>query len=306
MLADSLGMHPDLYIFPEETRLLPHIIQQLDEFGDLNEAAARLALAKKLGTCKAYWHANDKRPVVLPAEVLQRSGFDGVVDALYAHFAAREGKRRWGDKTPMYLQHMNTLAHYLPDARFVHIYRDGRDAAQSFHRRWGYEPRRTIYRWKKALVDARDQGRELGAQRYFELRYEDVTADPEFWMRKVCAFLALEFHDNTLCSPMRYMEPGRAGERKIIRNSGKWARYFSIREVRALEAIAGALLRELGYGVISAAGDANPSAVQLALWKYKDRLSASRAHFKDYGIRSAGMFLRKACESLIQAGTNRY
>ena len=42
------------------------------------------------------------------------------------------GKPRWGDKTPMYMRHLGLLESLFPDARYVHLIRDGRDAALSF------------------------------------------------------------------------------------------------------------------------------------------------------------------------------
>ena len=38
-------------------------------------------------------------------------------------------RQRWGDKTPMYMQNLHLLERLFPDALFVHLIRDGRDAA---------------------------------------------------------------------------------------------------------------------------------------------------------------------------------
>src|SRR5204863_74419 len=49
------------------------------------------------------------------------------IAAVYETYAARHGKSRWGDKTPMYMQRLPMLERLFPDARFVHLVRDGRD-----------------------------------------------------------------------------------------------------------------------------------------------------------------------------------
>src|SRR4051794_38201166 len=54
------------------------------------------------------------------------------IASVYAVYAEERGKERWGDKTPMYMQNLRLLDHLFPDARFVHLIRDGRDAALSF------------------------------------------------------------------------------------------------------------------------------------------------------------------------------
>jgi hypothetical protein len=54
----------------------------------------------------------------------------------YRLYAERFGKFRWGDKTPLYCLELNTIRNILPEARFIHIIRDGRDAALSLRRMW--------------------------------------------------------------------------------------------------------------------------------------------------------------------------
>src|SRR4029453_203980 len=63
-----------------------------------------------------------------------------VIRAFYLTYAEREGKTRYGDKTPGYVQEMPRIQRVLPEARFVHIIRDGRDVSLSHMRmNWGPE-----------------------------------------------------------------------------------------------------------------------------------------------------------------------
>src|SRR4029078_3287770 len=54
------------------------------------------------------------------------------IATVYAVYAEERGKERWGDKTPMDMQNLHLLERLFPDALFVHLIRDGRDAATSF------------------------------------------------------------------------------------------------------------------------------------------------------------------------------
>src|SRR5437763_15674377 len=54
------------------------------------------------------------------------------IAAIFETYAERQGKSRWGDKTPLYMQQLPLLEKLYPDASWVHLVRDGRDAALSF------------------------------------------------------------------------------------------------------------------------------------------------------------------------------
>lgn len=307
MLADSLGRHPDLYMFCHETYVLPYFLSRIKSFGDLSDLKNRRRMAGLIGKSKAYWYANEGKPIEPDEHLLQQPGVEGVLNSVYGYFAARCGKQRWGEKTPMHVQHMELLAAHLPDAQFIHIYRDGRDSAQSFHRRWKQHPYRTIYRWKKLVALGREQGKRLGKQRYMEVSYEDLTANPQDQMKIICNFLGLPFTPDVLLSSMRFMDDTlKPASGAIVENSGKWQAYFDADQVTKLEGIAGKFLAELGYPVECATGDKDPSAWQLRTWLLHDKLQLVVNQFKLYGPSHIVHFIRRAEVAIKQAATNKY
>lgn len=174
---------------------------------------------------------------------------------LFSLYARRRGKSRYGDKTPIYVLHLRTLARLFPEARFVHIIRDGRNVALSLLearlRPEGLEEAALL--WRRFVSEGRQAGAELGPGRYRELRYEDLVEDPEAHVRSLCIFLGLPFDDGML----RYYERAEAivggtpHHRNIARAPTKglrdWRREMSHRDVALFEALAGDLLAELGY-----------------------------------------------------------
>lgn len=307
MLADALGKHPELYMLPWETRVLPYLAGCYPD-SSLHDLSKRRALAYALGRSKAFWRCNGNRPLMLPEEAFATlNDFASIVNAMYGYFAQREGKQRWGDKTPMYLQHIELLAQIFPDARFIHIYRDGRDSAQSFHRRWRQAPSRTIFRWKKAIGLGREQGLRLGKTRYFELSYEELTADPESWMRQICTFSGLNFHPAVLNSSMRYMEEAtrQVAKGRMVQNSSKWRTYFNNDQIDELEKIAGKLLGELGY-VVKTQGDNDLSKTRLLLLKWRDWAYFSIRHITTFGAKGLIPFFLRVRDALMQNKTNKY
>jgi hypothetical protein len=110
------------------------------------------------------------------------------IGAVYETYAAAHGKQRWGDKTPMYMQHLGVLERLFPRGFYVHLIRDGRDAAQSFldmpagvvTRTWAYPRSHADFacQWRTEVAAARRLGARLGDERYVELRYERLVDDP--------------------------------------------------------------------------------------------------------------------------------
>jgi hypothetical protein len=132
--------------------------------------------------------------------------------AFYRGYAAARGKARYGDKTPGHAADMDVLSRVLPEVRFVHIIRDGRDVAASL-RGLPFAPgdggiaaiaaawRDTIWRARRIAADV---------PHYTEVRYEDLVREPERVLRELCDFLELEFAPEMLRAHERARE--RLGE----------------------------------------------------------------------------------------------
>ncbi len=187
------------------------------------------------------------------------ASFAQLVRRLYALVAASKGKSRYADKTPMHVLHLRRLAQLFPEARFVHVIRDGRDVALSYQSvGWGPTTvSEAAVRWRRSVRRGRHDGQRLGPARYCEIRYEDLVVDPERVLRELCPFLGLEWDDSMLRyrdradaviaatrfpdAHQRLLLPPTSG----LRN---WRKEMPPKDVEGFEAIAGDLLDELGYG----------------------------------------------------------
>ena len=131
----------------------------------------------------------------------------------YRLYAARFDKPYCGDKTPLYCRELNSIRRVLPEARFIHIIRDGRDAALSLRRMW-FSPSQDIETlaayWSKNIRSARRAG--LGRPDYLEVRYEDLILNTQRVLERICEFLDLVFEDSMLTYYTR--APERLGEHK--------------------------------------------------------------------------------------------
>src|SRR5262249_23242036 len=157
-------------------------------------------------------------------------------------------------------------------AKFIHIYRDGRDVAQSNERRWNKNPYWTMYRWVRIVRQGRTDGQQLGPERYLEIQYEDFTENPQPALETIFAFIAIPFHPDLLRSSMPFVNSLYRKDRheksgSIVPNSQKWKKYFSPAQVARLEAIGGKLLVELGYEATNTSGERALPNWQLKLWR---------------------------------------
>jgi hypothetical protein len=191
----------------------------------------------------------------------------------YRMYADRFHKPRWGDKTPLYCRHLPRIEALLPEARFIHLIRDGRDAAVSLRKQWfspGHEIGIQAHYWRDNVITAREQG--SACQHYMEVRYEDLVRDAPTQLRRICAFVNLDYHPDML----RYHErasrrleehTGRSradGSVLVTRQArlqqqaqtkhppdasriGAWRSALPKEDCREFQIVAGDLLEELGY-----------------------------------------------------------
>ncbi len=212
------------------------------------------------------------------------------IAVIFETYAARAGKPRWGDKTPMYMRHLRLLEELFPTAQYVHLVRDGRDAALSFlempegtfTRTWAHPrtPMQFACLWRKEVGDAQELGRRVGAERYTEVHYERLVAGPDSTVREICKFAAIPYEPAMLdyadavdvsSKPhqQRLLSPPTAGVRS-------WRETMSPEDVAAFEAVAGDVLDALGYEVTTPQGARRGRGAAARTW-YATRLGAWNA-----------------------------
>jgi len=266
LLRLMLDSHPELAV-PDET----HFVPQLARLAASGANVGQLADALCANTRWANWGIR-REALLAHATGPDASPLVALLRAFYECYANRFGKRRYGDKTPPYVFEMPLVRQIFPDARFVHLIRDGRDVALSMREKAWWGPKsmaETAAWWTHTILTARAHG--SGAPDYLEVRYEDLVQDPEATLRRICAFIELPW----TAAMLRYYE--HAGDRlqeltgfrsetgeyistERVRDLhtltreppdpsriGAWRTGLDSSEVRQFELLAGPLLGELGY-----------------------------------------------------------
>ena len=275
LLRFMLDAHPDLAIPPETGFLVP-CAQRTGK--------GTVSLEEFFQTVTAYpseaagWH-DFQIPEETFLTALRNIHSFTVADGIrvfYELYASRFDKSRWGDKTPGYCLHVRSIEALLPEVHFVHIIRDGRDVALSLRPMW-FAPGRDIEalatQWCRYVTIGRQQG--ALCSHYLEVRYEALVENSREVLAGICTFLDLDFDDRML----RYHElvPERLREHQgRFRPDGSvvvtreqrlgqqhrttqppdrsrvtvWKRDMPRDEQLRFDAVAGNLLRELGFATI--------------------------------------------------------
>ncbi len=259
LLRLMLDNHPSLAI-PDES----HFIVELHDPG---RPTASGQLTEEILE-RVFGHERFERWKFNPAQVRQMAAitrpptYSEVIATVFGAYAAAQGKPRWGDKSPPYVKHIPLLAELFPRARFIHIIRDGREVATSLAaHEWGPPtPVEGASVWQRQVRAGRRAGRQLPADRYLELRLENLIAEPERVLRGACDFLDEPFAPEMLDyhrTAAKRVWTGESGDPKAVDHSNvrfpptpglrDWRAGLSVAEQQAVEAAAQPLLGELGY-----------------------------------------------------------
>lgn len=163
------------------------------------------------------------------------------------------------NKSPMNTFRIPYLLQMFPDARFIHIVRDGRavtqshlqrtlrqiEAAPQAHQRYGIYPDSATIAlqlarfWRQNVEEVARQADAfgLGADRLFHITYEQLCADPQSALADICAFLGLD----------AAKLPPSIWDMSIVNQNHKWRQVFSPEEARRLSAEMQPTLAQWGY-----------------------------------------------------------
>ncbi len=189
------------------------------------------------------------------------------IEAFAAICLRMSGKARWAEKTPRNISRVAEIFASFPDARFVHVLRDGRDVACSLrtHPRHRLVDGRLVplktrkpiagcaRRWRDDIESSR---RHWQDPRFHTLRYEDLVRDPRTVLSALMAFVGEPWDEAMLAHAGRttpYRDVTRFAQNPEALASvstsslGRWRRDLDESDRQTFKRIAGPLLRELGY-----------------------------------------------------------
>ena len=260
MLRLMLASHSRLAI-PPETWFLTALVKRFSVESPLGADEVESAVSIMTGHYRWADMKLDAQELRRQVSRLREPYLRDLLEIVYRWHGEGEGKARWGDKTPQYIEIVPELLRMYPDARFIALFRDGRDVVKSFQNapygRWSLEEiTRRSRDWNAAVKSHWRWTRSEFRQRILLVRYENLVVEPEATLREICQFIGERFEPQMLSFATTVDKQVPARERKYhpklnqsVDSHGvaRWKREMSVREVFVAEAFMASHLRRLGY-----------------------------------------------------------
>jgi hypothetical protein len=213
LLLALLDHHPDLLVFPEETRFFREVRYQpenqtveyvLSKTGANAFRHDEVTWPSGYRDYSAINFENYERAVQDFWNRSQQNPYDLLESQILAYGEVTEqtGKKLWVEKTPYNENHLSDAAAHYPNLRAVFILRDPRDNFASYSLQRRKQNRdltlhafleswmNSLHNWSKFASDHPTQA--------FSIHYRDLATNPREMMERLAAFLEIPYNDSLL------------------------------------------------------------------------------------------------------------
>lgn len=243
----------------------PHILQRMmpliPHYGDLRRDKPFSLLVDDVCRLVELNPVPWERVVLYRKEVAARCrtrSLVAVFGAVYDVMAEAWHAKTWCCKSLANVYYLPEIEEYFDNAKYIYLYRDGRDVAVSFRKAVVGEKHfyHIAKEWDEAQRLAITFRSKIPARRFFNLSYEQLTREPEKTTRALCKFLGVPYRSSML-DFYKSGEAQRAASASnlwenvtspvIKHNSGKFLKEAREEDIRIFESIAGNSMDRLGY-----------------------------------------------------------
>ena len=254
LLAASLGAHSKCLCVPESHFRLS-LFRGMD---GTEEGLSAEKIGREIGRHWSYraWGLGHCLNRLLaeqssrePADVLGRLVFS------YGQKQQNEVYQLWIDHTPTNVRYASRLNVLFPEARFIHIVRDGRAVAASvLPLDWGPNTVAAAAKWwSESLCYGLAAESYIPEVKMTRVRYEDLVSDPAGVLRGLCAFLELEYEPKMVTGAgfdvpeFTKAQHSLVGEPPDVSRVDAWKGTLTPSQVAIFERLTADLLVMLGY-----------------------------------------------------------
>ena len=173
----------------------------------------------------------------------------------YAAATGQENANVWIDHTPPNVKAAATLNLLFPEAKFIHLVRDGRAVVSSIKGlEWGmHDTRQLSQQWVTKVGYGLAAESYLGPKKSLRVNYEALTAATEPTLRTICDFAELSYEDEMAAGAgfavPKYTEKQHSliGQAPDPARANAWMKRLSPQDIQTFESSSRDMLSYLGY-----------------------------------------------------------
>lgn len=196
---------------PGYSDLVKKLIADLTEFQysavwpglEANKANYQMSFASKM----------DKSTLAKKIEQFTDNVFDAICE--------KQGKTIYLEDNTHNILFASDLKAIMPSMKLIHVVRDPRDVISSLQQqKWTPTSLEHLVSWYKSVMTQWEEEKsQLDPSDFIEVRFENILANPESEIRKLCAFVSIDFEPEML--QVKLDKP----------NNGRFKESFSFEEV---------------------------------------------------------------------------
>lgn len=194
-----------------------------------------------------------------------RTNYYDFLGFFMAQVAVAQKKSCWAENTPNHVLEVSHIASFFPDAKVIHVIRDGRAVAASLNRLNWVSCKHPALRiisagihWETQVQTGRREGRILG-NRYLEIRYENLIQEPDVTLARISEFIGVvvdrHLLDTNPCGAVGKsnsvygVDCTEEGQLFSLDALTRWVSELSANEQGELNTVIGETLDSLGYQI---------------------------------------------------------
>ncbi len=274
LLGAMIGAHTDCICSPES-----HF--KIDTLRAIKRGAVNDHPTDLLALIKRHWRFKIwELDLDTPPDDAVNS-YPRLLDWIVARYARQQNKPDasiWIDHTPENASYTGSLFELFPDAKMIHLVRDGRAVAASIlPLDWGPNSIIKAARWWMRMTSFGLAAESTyGPGRVMRVNYENLVQEPEQTMRRISDFLGLAFQPGMLEATGFNPPSYTSRQHKLVGNRpdpsvvNRWESKLTARQVEIFENLTRDFLPFLGYDLKYGLKSKAPSFAEVQMGKMRE------------------------------------
>jgi len=253
LLGAMIGAHSNCICSPES-----HF--KIDVMRALARRTTEPKPAALVSLIQRHWRFKIWELDLEPVSALSNNNasFDQILHWIVAQYAQQQGKPNaqiWVDHTPENISYTQSLLDIFPQARFIHLVRDGRAVAASIlPLDWGPNSIIKASRWWMRMTSfGLAVEKTLGPEFVLRVKYEDLVLEPETTMQTISQFLGADYEPAMLQATGFNPPSYTTRQHKLVGGKpdaavvNRWEQKLTARQIEVFEHQTRDFLAYLGY-----------------------------------------------------------